>query len=179
MGHVFGKDFLEDIAIFFQHFKELYEGFQERHQAVERLFRDPKTGFLIVFSPTEPAVEVAKFFIEQLKSRKMPLLGVVANQCHQAIPSSFETTEWLQQVCTDLSQELAADTTNRMMARMRSAHNRLLMLQEYEQALILQVEKNLRSNQGLHLVPKVKGEVHDLQALYRVGKFLMQTEETK
>ena len=179
LGHVFGKDFLEDIAIFFQHFKELYEGFQERHQAVEGLFRDSRTGFLIVLSPTEPAVEVAKFFIEQLKSRKMPLLGVVANQCHQAIPSSPETRELLQQVCTDFSQELAVDTTNRMMARMRSAHNRLLMLQEYEQNLILQVERDLRSNQGLHSVPKVKGEVHDLHALYRVGKFLIQTEDAK
>ena len=132
-----------------------------------------------MLSPTEPAVEVAKFFIDQLKSRKMPLLGVVANQCHQAIPSSPETRELLQQVCTDFSQGLAPDTPNRMMARMRSAHNRLLMLQEYEQNLILQVEKDLRSNQGLHSVPKVKGEVHDLHALYRVGKFLIQIEDAK
>ena len=51
VGHIFGKDFLEDIAVFFQHFKELYEGFQQRHQSVEACFRDSKTEFLIVFSP--------------------------------------------------------------------------------------------------------------------------------
>ena len=83
--------------MFFQHFKELYEGFQQRHQSVEALFRDSKTGFLIVFSPTEPAVEVAKFFVEQLKMRRMPLLGVIANQCHQAIPRSEDSSEQLQE----------------------------------------------------------------------------------
>ena len=174
LGHIFGKDFLEDIAVFFQHFKELYEGFQQRHQSVEALFRDSKTGFLIVFSPTEPAVEVAKFFVEQLKIRKMPLLGVIANQCHQAIPRSEDNSDQLQQLCESKSTDLASDTVNRMMARMRSAHNRLLMLQTYEQDLVSKVQQDLTSHQGLHQVPKIKGEVHDLFALFKVGHFLVK-----
>ena len=174
LGHIFGKDFLEDIAVFFQHFKELYEGFQERHQAVEALFRDAKTGFLIVLSPTEPAVEVAKFFMEQLKMRKMPLLGVIANQCHRSTARSEQSRDNLQQLCESNSADLAVDTVNRMMARMRSAHNRLLMLQTYEQELVSSVQQGLTSSQGLHQVPKIKGEVHDLPALFKVGQFLME-----
>ncbi len=174
LGHIFGKDFLEDIAVFFQHFKELYEGFQERHQAVEALFRDSKTGFLIVLSPTEPAVEVAKFFVEQLKIRRMPLLGVIANQCHRSTPRSEQSSANLQQLCQSNSADLASDTVNRMMARMRSAHNRLLMLQTYEQELVSSVQQGLTSSQGLHQVPKIKGEVHDLPALFKVGQFLME-----
>ena len=174
LGHIFGKDFLEDIAVFFQHFKELYEGFQERHQAVEALFRDSKTGFLIVLSPTEPAVEVAKFFVEQLKMRRMPLLGVIANQCHRSTPRSEQSSDNLQQLCESNSADLASDTVNRMMARMRSAHNRLLMLQTYEQELVSSVQQGLTSSQGLHQVPKIKGEVHDLPALFKVGQFLME-----
>ena len=174
LGHIFGKDFLEDIAVFFQHFKELYEGFQERHQAVEALFRDSKTGFLIVLSPTEPAVEVAKFFVEQLKIRRMPLLGVIANQCHRSTPRSEQSSVNLQQLCESNSADLASDTVNRMMARMRSAHNRLLMLQTYEQELVSSVQQGLTSSQGLHQVPKIKGEVHDLPALFKVGQFLME-----
>jgi anion-transporting ArsA/GET3 family ATPase len=160
--------------VFFQHFKELYEGFQERHQAVEALFRDSKTGFLIVFSPTEPAVEVAKFFVEQLKIRRMPLLGAIANQCHRATPRLEDSNEILQQLCESHSADLAGDTVNRMMARMRSAHNRLLMLQSYEQELVQSVHRGLTSHQGLHQVPKIKGEVHDLPALFKVGQFLME-----
>ena len=64
-----------------------------------------------------------------------------------------------------------------MMARMRSAHNRLLMLQAYEQGLIDNVQQDLLSHQGLHQVPKVKGEVHDLQALHNVGHFLMNSDQ--
>ena len=71
---------------------------------------------------------------------------------------------------------MAGDTVNRMMARMRSAHNRLLMLQNYEQDLIASVEKGLTAHQSLEQVPKIKGEVHDLQALFKVGQFLMEKQ---
>lgn len=177
LGHIFGKDFLEDIAVFFQHFKELYEGFQERHQAVEALFRDPRTGFLIVLSPTEPAVEVARFFIDQLKTRKMPLLAVIANQCHRAMEVSAQDSDMLKQACEANSDDLPSDTVNRMLARIRSAHNRLLMLQEYEEGLIGTVQQDLQAHQGLEKVPKIKGEVHDLQALYNVGHYLLAKGE--
>ena len=57
---------------------------------------------------------------------------------------------------------------------MRSAHNRLLMLQSYEQDLVSSVAEGLTASQGLHQVPKIKGEVHDLPALFKVGQFLME-----
>ena len=173
LGHIFGKDFLEDIVVFFQHFRELYEGFQERHEAVEKLFRDSKTGFLIVCSPTEPATDVAQFFVEQLKSRKMPLLGVIANQCHQTIKITNDEESMLE-LCKSLEDGLASDTSRRMVARMRSAHKRLLLLQEYEEDLITKVAKDLENKQFLQRVPKIQGEVHDLNALNRVGGFLFK-----
>ena len=176
LGHVFGKDFLEDIAVFFQNFKDLYEGFQERHQAVEQLFRDSKTGFLIVFAPTEPAVEVAKFFVQQLDQRKMPLLGAVANQCHQTQAISDNTEATLLELCQKNSVDLAEDTPNRMIARVRSAHKRLEMLQQYEEELIEGVVQNLHSNQFVQKVPKVRGEVHDLEALHAVGTLLLESK---
>lgn len=179
LGHIFGKEFLEDIAIFFQHFKELYEGFQERHQAVEQIFRDAKTGFLIVSSPTEPATEVARFFVEQLRLRKMPLLGVIANQCHQISDTDPTSESRLLEYCETLNTALAEDTPNRMVARIRSAHKRLGMLQAYEDGLIQGVQKTLSSTHFLHRVPKIKGEVHDIQALHRVGAFLFTQEDIR
>ena len=177
LGHIFGREFLEDIAIFFQHFKELYEGFQERHQAVERVFRDSRTGFLIVSSPTEPATEVARFFVEQLKLRKMPLLGVIANQCHQISSVDEDSEAALFKRCELMNEGLAEDTPNRMAARIRSAHKRLAMLQEYENELIISVESTLSKKHFLHRIPKIQGEVHDLRALHRVGEFLFNSTE--
>ena len=77
LSHIFGKDFLEDIAIFFQHFRDLYEGFQKRHQAVEKMFLDKATSFLIVTAPHEPSVEVAEFFITELRKRRMNNSGII------------------------------------------------------------------------------------------------------
>tara|TARA_B100001093_G_scaffold435103_1_gene432900 strand:- start:551 stop:703 length:153 start_codon:yes stop_codon:yes gene_type:complete len=48
------------------------------------------------------------------------------------------------------------------------------MLQTYEQELVSSVQQGLTSSQGLHQVPKIKGEVHDLPALFKVGQFLME-----
>ena len=62
LGNIFGQEFLEDIAIFFINFRDLYEGFQERHSAVEKLFRSKHTAFLIICAPHKPALEVADFF---------------------------------------------------------------------------------------------------------------------
>ena len=104
----------------------------------------------------------------------MPLLGAIANQCHRATPRSEDSNDQLQKLCEVYSTDLAGDTVNRMMARMRSAHNRLLMLQSYEQDLVSSVRRGLTSHQGLHLVPKIKGEVHDLPALFKVGQYLME-----
>ena len=104
----------------------------------------------------------------------MPLVGSIANQCHRATPRSEESQCTTSRVCESNSTDLAADTVNRMMARMRSAHNRLLMLQKYEQDLVSSVLQGLTAHQGLHQVPKIKGEVHDLPALFKVGQFLME-----
>ena len=176
LGHVFGKEFLEDIAVFFQHFRDLYEGFQERHQAVEKLFRDDRTGFLVVMAPTEPATEVASFFVDQLFQRKMPLLGVIANQCHQTDAQAVSKLDELEQICHSLDHDLAKDTSNRFLARVRASHKRLASLQKYEQDLIIQVQQKLRETQFLQQVPKLQGEVHDLQALRKVGMHVLESD---
>jgi hypothetical protein len=107
----------------------------------------------------------------------MPLLGVIANQCHQVSSSTTDVENILLGHCERLNEGLAADTPNRMVARIRSAHKRLAMLQEYEDTLITSVESTLSSEQFLHRVPKIQGEVHDLQALHRVGEYLFISTE--
>ena len=60
----------------------MYEGFQQRHQAVEEMFLDKTTSFLIVTAPHEPSVEVAEFFITELGKRNMNNAGIIFNQRH-------------------------------------------------------------------------------------------------
>jgi anion-transporting ArsA/GET3 family ATPase len=69
LGYVFGKEFLGDLSEFFVSFKDLYDGFRERHEAVVRLFHDPQTAFLVVCAPDQPSSEVACFFLDELGER--------------------------------------------------------------------------------------------------------------
>ena len=173
LGHVFGKDFLEDIAIFFQHFKGLYEGFHERHKAVEQLFRDSQTGFIIILAPTEPATEVAHFFTEELKKRHMQLLGIIANQCHVVDEQNEKEEEKVMQLFLDNSMELLPDTSQIFMARIRSAHRKFRMLQEYEENLLSRLHRTQSSKQFFQKIPKIQKELHDITGLYTVGILLL------
>ena len=176
LGHVFGKEFLEDIAIFFNHFKELYEGFHERHQAVEQLFRDKKTSFVIVCAPTEPAVEVAQFFVRELRKRKMPLVGVIANQCHLLQGKKSEIPEDLQEGIKVLGDDISDKVASVFSARLTMAYRRLGMLHDFEQELIEGIIKDLHQDQFVQRIPRLAGEVHDIEALHKVGQFLFEGE---
>jgi len=167
---------LEDIAIFFNHFKELYEGFHERHQAVERLFRDKKTSFVIVCAPTEPAVEVAQFFVKELRERKMPLVGVIANQCHLLEGKHSDLPQSLQDNIESIGAEISDKVASVFLARLTMAYRRLGMLHDFEQKLIQGITEDLDRTQFMKKIPRLAGEVHDIRALYAVGQYLFQSE---
>ena len=171
LSHIFGKDFLEDIAIFFQHFRDLYEGFQQRHQAVEEMFLSDSTSFLIVTAPHEPSVEVAEFFIKELQQRNMNNAGVIFNQRH--IVKKDVNVDDIKQKCAEIvrAKNLPDHIAAQFMARISLAHRRLYHLSLYETGLYNRLEKK---SPTMWSVPRIPKEVHDIHALYRVGKYLLQ-----
>ena len=173
LGYVFGQDFLEDIAIFFSNFRDLYEGFQERHSAVEALFRDHKTCFVIVCAPHKPALEVAEFFLRELKKRKMRNPGVIVNQRHAAKFKLLNSQQFLADTCAALSKDLSPHTASALLARLSVAHKRLYRLSLEEDALVLELSKLLGRQQMLWSIPRMHGEVHDLHGLAQVGDHLL------
>ena len=58
---IFGREFLDELAQFFEDFRGLYKGFVTRHDAVVALFKEPKTSFVTIFAPNESSVDVAAF----------------------------------------------------------------------------------------------------------------------
>jgi len=53
LDEIVGVDLLRDMVEFFRAFGPLYEGFRARAAEVERLLREPETGFLLVAGPGE------------------------------------------------------------------------------------------------------------------------------
>jgi anion-transporting ArsA/GET3 family ATPase len=170
LSHVFGRDFLEDLGIFFKDFQELYQGFRERHDSVIEMLRQPTTHFLTVCAPTESSIDVAAFFQEELRRRNLPRAGVIVNQVHECEGEQHDAAEILGDLATGQSEDFGETVRAVVLARLGMAHRRLHGLAEAEERLVVKVREVAVGGGFLRKVPRLEGQVHDLFALYVVGK---------
>ena len=142
------------------------------------MFHAPSTAFLVVTAPNRPAVDVARFFIDELRSREMPSAGVVVNQCHQTLGRALDPEAILGARAREASADLAPHTAGSLLARLGAAHRRLQELARLEGALVTELEGIIDANQHIWKVPRLPGEVHDLQALVAVGDHLLRGRDS-
>jgi anion-transporting ArsA/GET3 family ATPase len=174
LSHIFGSEFLDDLSEYFNHFRDLYDGFRERQEAVERMFFDQSaTAFLVVCAPNGPSLEVAAFFLDELAKRRMPNPGVIVNQRHVARGVEVSAEAELGAVATASASELSGPTARSLLARLGAAHRRLRELSEHEELLVREVRGHMRGGQSLWSVPRMPEEVHDLNGLSSVGAALL------
>lgn len=173
LGYVFGRDFLDDLAHFFQDFQGLYEGFVQRNQAVMDLFRDPETSFVAICAPTETTIDVATFFEQELARRELPHVGLVVNQVHRCDSDDHDAATHLGAMIEELrGPDEPAETGTALTARLGMAHRRLRALRDAEQALLEPLRQS--GSPGFYQeVQRLDGNVHDLTALARVGQLLL------
>lgn len=164
LSHIFGRDFLDELSIFFSLFRDLYDGFRERHEAVGRLFAAGTTSFLIVSAPTEPSVDVARFFIEELRTRRLPIGGVVVNQVHRAT----QTVPDVDRLLGARSRELSPSAASSLLARLGAAHRRLRELSALEAARVEELRRAAGPATLFRVVPRMADEVNDLAGLVRL-----------
>lgn len=170
LSHVFGSEFLDDLSEYFNHFRDLYDGFRERQEAVEKMFFDQgATSFLVVCAPNGPSLEVAAFFLDELAARRMPNPGVIVNQRHVARGGELSADGVLGAAAEAQSADLDPATARSLLARLGAAHRRLRELAAHEDQLVDGVRGHMRPGQLLWSVPRLPDEVHDLRGLAAVG----------
>ena len=169
LGHIFGAEFLSEIAAFFSLFRDLYDGFRERHEAVEKMFAAPTTAFVVVAAPTEPSMEVAGFFFNELRARKLPLAGLVVNQVHQA---QYETPD-VEQLLGEQARQFDSVAAAPLLARLESAHGRLRALAAVEAKRVAELRKQAGAGVTVRVVPRFAAAVHDLAGLASLHRFLV------
>ena len=172
LSYIFGRDFLRDLSEYFTVFKDLYDGFRERQEAVVELFGSDQTVFVVVCAPNGPSVEVAQFFLEELKRREMINPGVVVNQRHVVLTENLDAQKLLESRAYECAGSANEDVARRVLARLKAAHHRLRGLSSVEDELVDQLQTRLREEQYLWSVPRFEDEVHDLASLNRVGATL-------
>jgi hypothetical protein len=174
LGYIFGTDFLDDLATFFRDFQGLYTGFVERHDRVVGLFRSETTSFVTVCAPTEPSLDVALFFQEELARRNLPRGGVVVNQVHQCEGDSHDARAVLGARVASLAADQPETTRASVLARLGMAHRRLAALASAEQALIARLRVGAAGGGFFQTVERQEADVHDLPALAKVGRRLFR-----
>jgi len=169
LGFIFGKDFLGDLSEFFLSFRDLYDGFRERHERVIGLFHSPKTAFLVVCAPNAPSVDVARYFLGELRARRMATPGVIVNQRHETLGEQLFPAELLGEAAHRLGADLAPHTAQGLLARLGAAHRRLRELSLAETDQVDRVRREMREGQRIWTIPRLERDVHDLEGLALVA----------
>jgi anion-transporting ArsA/GET3 family ATPase len=82
LGKLTGQGFLEHLAEFVSELNELFGGFKARASKVGQAFRGPQFAYVIVATPTAPALAEARFFAERLADGGMRGDAIVMNRVH-------------------------------------------------------------------------------------------------
>ena len=172
LGYIFGRDFLAELSEFFGVFKGLYDGFRERHEAVVDLFRARSTAFVVLSAPTRPSVETAGFFFDELRARSLPTAGAVVNQVHPTQGRPLDAQHELGVLAAAEGDDLPVHTQATVLARLSAAHGRLLELSDLERHLIADLRERAPAGLPIREVPRIDGEVHDLEALRTLSQTL-------
>jgi anion-transporting ArsA/GET3 family ATPase len=166
-----GAGVLDDLAEFFQSFEGMYAGFKDRAQAVYHLLGSPTSAFVVVASPEPPALREARYFLQRLETDGMPTAGLVVNRVTPPAPDSLLA--------------LDPDAVRRAAERLRAADGAAASVAATLLGLHLDrcevirrerraVESALQGIDPVALVevPRLGGDVHDIDGLERVGAHL-------
>jgi anion-transporting ArsA/GET3 family ATPase len=167
LKRVTGIDLLEDLAVFFRSLSGMIDGFKERAQAVNKLLADRGTVFLLVTSPEREPIDEAIFFWRKLKAARMPFGGVVVNRVHHDLLGDAEVD--------DVSDELAAELGDKLAGRVAENFRDYHVLARRDARNIERLGGQLRDDRLL-LVPYLDEDVHDIEGLSRLNRYLFATE---
>ena len=156
ISRVVGGEVVADAVAFFKAFEGMEQGFRDRANAVLALLKAKETAFVLVTSPRRDAVEEARFFADKLAEAGIGVDGLVVNRLHPRFGDVEVPVEGLG----DLGRNLA---DFRMIASREEAHF---------EALASQV-----APAPVARVPFLADDVHDLDGLTEVGKYLFASDE--
>jgi anion-transporting ArsA/GET3 family ATPase len=167
LRRVTGVDLLSDLSNFFALLGDMTNDFSERARQVERMLRAPTTAFVLVTSAQRAAIDEAIWFRRTLQESGLPFAGVIVNRVHHDVLGDAEADDLL----AALGNRLPADLAARVSQNFSDYH--LLARRDTRNIERLGTELGDRP---LLLVPHLDDDVHDVDGLLRVGRFLFASE---
>jgi anion-transporting ArsA/GET3 family ATPase len=170
-----GSQFIDDMGVFFTEFNDILGGFRVRAEETFALLRQPRIGFVLVASPEPMAMREAMAFHERLTQAQMPFVGFIINKILPALPVQTDAAA----IASALAEHagvaaLGLSGTTRTMAAqaLLTAHSELEVLAEADSAAIANLRKISSKDTLLVRVPLMQGDVHDVDRLVALERYL-------
>jgi anion-transporting ArsA/GET3 family ATPase len=161
---------LTDLSDFFRSLGGMTEGFRERAHRVKAMLADPGTAFVLVTSPEREPIDEALFFAGRLAAARVELAGVVVNRMHHDLLGDREP----EGVTGALEAALGPQLAQRAAATLRDYH----VLARRDAAGVRRLLSGL-GDVPLLPVPHLDDDVHDLEGLNAVERWLFATDEQR
>jgi anion-transporting ArsA/GET3 family ATPase len=163
LRRITGIDLITDLTVFFGLLGDMTNDFSQRAAQVEQLLRADTTAFVLVTSAAREAVDEAIWFGERLATDGLPFAGVIVNRVHHDLLGDREPREVRRSLAKTLPGPLAARVAENFrdyhVLATRDAHN------------LSRLEAQLDAHRLL-LVPQLDDDVHDVDGLARVHRYL-------
>jgi anion-transporting ArsA/GET3 family ATPase len=170
LRRVTGVDLVTDISAFFQLLGDMTGEFRERAAQVEEMLRASTTAFLLVTSAQWEPIDEAIWFRRTLAQGGLPLAGVVVNLVHHDLLGDREVDDLSAALDRALRPELAA----RVAENFHDYH----LLARRDEHNIARLRRELRAC-PLLLVPQLDDDVHDVEGLLRMHRYLFASEDER
>jgi anion-transporting ArsA/GET3 family ATPase len=165
-----GIDLISDLVTFFQLLGDMTSDFSQRAAQVEQLLRAPSTAFLLVTSAAREPIDEAIWFGQRLEADGLPFAGVVVNRVHHDLLGNREPRE----VRRSLARVLDPGLASRVAENFRDYH----VLARRDDANLSRLAGQLDAGRLL-LVPQLDDDVHDVEGLLRIHRYLFGSESER
>ena len=170
LRRVTGVDLLGDLTTFFGLLGDMTDDFSERAAQVERLLRSPTTAFVLVTSAQAAAIDEAIWFRRTLADGGLPFAGVIVNRVHHDLLAEGD----VERVRSSLAAPLGDDLAGRVADNLADYH----VLARRDTRGLQRLREHLTNDSEapdggpMILVPHLDDDVHDIEGLLRVHRFL-------
>jgi anion-transporting ArsA/GET3 family ATPase len=167
LRRVTGMDLISDLTTFFGLLGDMTDDFSERARGVEAMLKASTTAFLLVTSAQQAAIDEAIWFRRTLTEGGLPFAGVIVNRVHHDILGEAEPDD----LVSALDAELTGDLAGRVAENFFDYHR----LARRDARNVARLRSEL-GEQPLVLVPQLDGDVHDVEGLLRVHRYLFASD---
>jgi anion-transporting ArsA/GET3 family ATPase len=170
LRRITGVDLLSDLSTFFGLLGDTTESFSLRAAKVQAMLTAPTTAMLLVTSAQRESIEEAIWLRRTLEEIGVPFSGVVVNRVHHDILAGREP----DQLDTALAEELGPQLAGAVAENFHDYH----VLARRDERNIAALDREL-NGKPLLLVPYLDDDVHDLDGLWRVHRYLFSDERER